>query len=316
MFLISVIIPAYNSELYIKKAIDSVLTQQENIEIVIVDDGSTDATFLICKAIANDNANVKIVQHLDKKNHGRSASRNLGIRNAKGICIAFLDADDYYLPNRFVNDMKLLEEEESIDGVYNAISAHFNRDFTLIEKNKLQLTTVREIIAPEKLFESMGPIGHLGYFSGIGLTVKRTIFEKTGLFNELLIVAEDTELWIRMTLVASLKSGIIDQPVAMRGVHYSNSSFNDNDLYMVNNLIMYESLLNWSFKKNVPINRIDLLWKKIWINRALNNKRLYSDLVFWIRSVVNHPRLLLLKKVYRTFPVFKRIKNILKYKNV
>jgi GT2 family glycosyltransferase len=175
----------------------------------------------------------------------------------------------------------------------------------------LQLTTVREIIPPEKLFESMGPIGHLGYFSGIGLTVKRSVFEKTGFFNELLSVAEDTELWIRMTLMTRLQSGIIDKPVAMRGVHDNNSSFNENDLYRVNNLIMYESLLNWSFEKNVPISRIDLLWKKIWINRKLNNKGLNSDLIFWIGSVVNHPSLLLLKRVYITFPVFKRIKNIL-----
>jgi glycosyltransferase involved in cell wall biosynthesis len=311
MSLISVIIPVYNSELYVQKAIDSVLQQPDGIEIVIVDDGSIDTTLSICKKMANDNANIIIVQHPDKKNHGRSASRNLGIKNAKGKYIAFLDADDYYLPNRFANDIKILEEGESIDGVYNAISAYFYRDFSVIEKNKLQLTTVREIIAPEKLFESMGPIGHLGYFSGIGLTVKKSIFEKTGFFNELLIVAEDTELWIKMTLVASLKSGIIDQPVAMRGVHDNNSSFNENDLYRVNNLLMYESLLNWSFKKNVPITRIDLLWKKIWTNRALNNKGLYSDLVFWIGSVVNHPSLLLLKRIYRTFPVFKRIKNIL-----
>jgi glycosyltransferase involved in cell wall biosynthesis len=312
MSLISVIVPVYNSELYVQKAIDSVLEQPDDIEIVIVDDGSIDTTLSICMEMANDNANIRIVQHPDKKNHGRSASRNLGIKNAKGKYIAFLDADDYYLPNRFANDIKILEEGESIDGVYNAISAYFYRDFSLIEKNKLQLTTVREILAPEKLFESMGPIGHLGYFSGIGLTVKKSIFEKTGFFNELLIVAEDTELWIKMTLVAILKSGIIDEPVAMRGVHDNNSSFNDNDLYTVNNLLMYESLLNWSFKKKVPINRIDLLWKKIWINRALNNKRLYSDLVFWIRSIVNHPGLLLLKRVYRTFPVFKKIKNILK----
>jgi len=311
MSLISVIIPVYNSELYVQKAIDSVLEQPDAIEIVIVDDGSIDTTLSICKKMANDNANIRIVQHPDKKNHGRSASRNLGIKNAKGKYVAFLDADDYYLANRFANDIKILEEGESIDGVYNAISAHFYRDFSLIEKNKLQLTTVREIIAPEKLFESMGPIGHLGYFSGIGLTVKKSIFEKTGFFNELLIVAEDTELWIKMTLVARLNSGIIDKPAAMRGVHDNNSSFNENDLYRVNNLLMYESLLNWSFKKNVPIDRIDLLWKKIWINRALNNKGLYSDLVFWITSVVTHPCLLLLKRVYRTFPIFKKIKNIL-----
>ena len=312
MSLISVIIPVYNSALYIQKAIESVLKQPEDIEIVIVDDGSTDSSLTICQKMANDNSTIKIIQHQDKRNHGRSASRNLGIKTSVGKYIAFLDADDYYLPGRFANDLKILDTEVSIDGVYNAISAHFYREFTLTEKNKLQLTTLREKVAPDKLFESMGPIGHLGYFSGIGLTVNRSVFEKTGFFNEGLVVAEDTELWIRMALVANLKSGNINQPVAMRGVHYSNSSFKEHDLYEVNNLKMYESLLKWSFEKQIPIRRIDLLWKKIWVNRGINNKGLTWDLVYWFGSVINHPSLLRLKRVYTTFPVFKRVKYILK----
>ena len=175
MSLISVIIPVYNSDLYIQKAIESVLLQPEDIEIIIVDDGSSDESLSICKNIAKENEKIIIIQHHDKKNHGRSASRNLGIMNAKGNYIAFLDADDFYLPNRFTKAIEILKKD-SIDGVYNAISAHFYREFSLTEKNKLQLTTVRELIAPDKLFECMGPIGHYGYFSGIALTVKRNIF--------------------------------------------------------------------------------------------------------------------------------------------
>ena len=112
MCLISVIIPVYNSEMYIQKAIESVLEQPEDIEIVIVDDGSTDSSLAICKNMGSKIERIKVFQHPDKKNHGRSASRNLGIENSKGKFIAFLDADDYYLPNRFVNDLKLLKEEE------------------------------------------------------------------------------------------------------------------------------------------------------------------------------------------------------------
>ncbi|WP_281228099.1 glycosyltransferase family 2 protein [Flavobacterium aquiphilum] len=305
--MISVIIPVYNSELYIQKAIESVLEQPEDIEIIIVDDGSVDNSLSICEVLSCDNSNIKIVQHPDKKNHGRSASRNLGIRNAKGTYIAFLDADDYYLPNRFVNDIEMLKED-SVDGVYNAISAHFYRDFTSIENDKLRLTTVRDVIPPEKLFESMGPIGHFGYFSGIGITVKKSVFEKTGLFNEFLEVAEDTELWIKMALTVNLKSGNIIEPVAMRGIHNANTSFKEKDLYTVNNLRMYESLLHWSFEKEIPLKRIDLIWKKVWINRNLNDKKLNSDLGFWFSNVLNYPSLLLLKRGYKTFPIFRRLK--------
>ncbi len=101
-----------------------------------------------------------------------------------------------------------------------------------------------------------------------------------------------------------LKSGNINQPVAMRGVHYSNSSFKEHDLYEVNNLKMYESLLKWSFEKQIPIRRIDLLWKKIWVNRGINNKGLTWDLVYWFGSVINHPSLLRLKRVYNNIPCF------------
>ncbi|MFB9108011.1 glycosyltransferase family 2 protein [Flavobacterium gyeonganense] len=309
MPLISVIIPVYNSELYIRKAINSVLEQPEDIEIIIIDDGSIDSSFSICENIANENKNIRILRHPDSKNHGRSATRNLGITNAKGNYIAFLDADDYYLPNRFKNDIELLKDE-SVDGVYNAISAHFYRDFTAIEREKLKLTTLKEVISPKNLFEKIGPIGHFGYFSGIGLTVKKSAFKKTGLFNQLLDVAEDTELWLKMALKINLKSGNISEPVAMRGVHNTNSSFRDKEMYIVNNLRMYESLLNWCFENKIDLKRIDLIWKKVWINRVLNDKKLNSDFIFWISNVVRHPSLLLLKRVYKTFPFFRRIKNM------
>ena len=309
--MISVIIPVYNSALYIQKAIESVLEQPEDIEIVIVDDGSTDSSLIICKKIATNNKKIKVFQHPDKKNHGRSASRNLGIENANGKFIAFLDADDYYLPNRFVNDLKLLEDDESVDGVYNAISAHFYREYTLRERDRFSLTTIREEIPPEKLFEKMMPIGNCGYFSGIGLTVRKNIFEKTGYFNEDLEVAEDTELWIKFALVSNLKAGIINQAVSMRGVHNRNVSFRNDALYLSNNLKMYDLLLNWSFENDISISRIDKIWKKVWNNRTLNKTGFNSDMFFWTKSVSKYPRLLFLRRTYKSFPPFKKIKNIL-----
>lgn len=312
--MISVIIPVFNAAAFLEKAIASVLIQPEVVEVMIVDDGSTDTSLHICNGLAKQNNRIKMLQHPDKQNHGRSASRNLGIKNATGKYIAFLDADDYYLPNRFTNDIEILEKEVAMDGVYNAISAHFYREATTIEKEKLQLTTIREPLAPELLFENMGPIGHMGYFSGIGLTVRKTIFEKVGYFNEALEVAEDTELWLKMALLAKLQSGIIFTPVAMRGVHEENVSFHNDALYAVNNLSMYEYLLVWSFNKNIVLSRIDLIWKKIWMYRALNCTNLASDLLFWSRTIVKYPKLLKLKRVYKTFPLLKRVKHIFKIK--
>lgn len=313
---VSVIIPVFNSEKFIEKAINSVLIQPEVDEIIIIGDGSTDSSLQICMSMAKVNSIIKIFQHPDKKNNGRSASRNLGIKKAKGKFVAFLDADDYYLPNRFKLDLEILESKSEIDGVYNAISAHYYRDSTIREKEKLKLTTIRDRIKPENLFENMGPIGHMGYFSGIGLTVRKTIFNKVGCFNDILEVAEDTELWIKMTLKATLQAGIIDTPVAIRGVHKENTSFNNDSLYAVNNLKMYKSLLNWCYNEHIRISRIDLIWKKVWINRDLNNTKLVYDLLFWFKAIIKNPRLLKLKRVYKTFPILTRIKRIFTFKLV
>ena len=80
-FSLSVIIPVYNCELFIEKAIASVLTQTEVTEIVVVNDGSTDKTGLLLNQLQKQNSILKIYHHQNKLNKGRSASRNLGIKN-------------------------------------------------------------------------------------------------------------------------------------------------------------------------------------------------------------------------------------------
>jgi len=95
--LISVIIPAYNAEPFISEAISSVLCQTEQrIEIIIINDGSVDNTLSIAKRFKDP----RIRLEENKYNMGASYSRNKGIKLAKGEYVAFLDADDYYLPNR------------------------------------------------------------------------------------------------------------------------------------------------------------------------------------------------------------------------
>jgi len=105
--LITVIIPAYNAEKYISKTIESVLNQTyNNIEIIIIDDGSTDKTASIVKSYENK------VKYIYQENSGVSSARNNGIALAKGNYIAFLDSDDYVLPKMYE---KLLESATSND---------------------------------------------------------------------------------------------------------------------------------------------------------------------------------------------------------
>jgi glycosyltransferase involved in cell wall biosynthesis len=107
--LVSVIIPAYNAGKYIKEAIDSALAQTyKNIEIIVVDDGSTDNTRNI--AASYNTPRVRLITHEDNKNHGMCKSRYLGYKNSRGAYIAFLDADDIFLPEKIEKQSRFLEK--------------------------------------------------------------------------------------------------------------------------------------------------------------------------------------------------------------
>lgn len=95
--LVSIIIPVYNVELYVEKTISSICSQTyKNIEIIIVDDGSTDNSGVICDNIALSDARIKVIH---KKNGGLSSARNYGINTAKGEYIFFIDSDDFIEKN-------------------------------------------------------------------------------------------------------------------------------------------------------------------------------------------------------------------------
>ncbi len=105
---ISVIIPAYNCEQYINKAIESVLKQTfNNFEIIVIDDGSQDNTYQIANSYKDER--ISIIRN--QQNLGVSTARNFGIEEAKGNWIALLDADDWYSPQRLEN---LCKQHENI----------------------------------------------------------------------------------------------------------------------------------------------------------------------------------------------------------
>ena len=93
-YLVSVIVPVYNSTSYLKRCVDAILSQTyENLEILLIDDGSTDDSFEICKEYEKKDLRVRAFH---KENGGSSSARNVGIKEAKGDFICFCDSDDYY----------------------------------------------------------------------------------------------------------------------------------------------------------------------------------------------------------------------------
>ncbi len=107
---VSIIIPAYNTEAYIAQAIESALAQTEkNIEVIVIDDASTDATVTVAKGFLDKRLNVLVNQ----QNLGVSDARNRGIREAKGKWVALLDSDDWYAPERLEKLLKVAYTENA-----------------------------------------------------------------------------------------------------------------------------------------------------------------------------------------------------------
>ncbi len=119
---ISAIIIVLNGEAFLKQAIESIRTQTEtDWELIIVDDGSTDSTSaIIANAMALD-ARISTVSHPDRANRGMSASRNLGVAVACGRHIAFLDADDIWLPDKLSLQRTLLDQDPTLGMVYGRV---------------------------------------------------------------------------------------------------------------------------------------------------------------------------------------------------
>lgn len=225
-FQVSVIIPVYNAEKFVARAVESALAQPETAEVILVEDASPDQALKVCRYLEKQYAGkVRLFRHPDGTNHGAGPSRNLGISKARFPFIAFLDADDYYLPGRFKKDAELLQADPSLDGVYNALGTDFvddhGRHWWDAGPKRPTLTTIWDPPPPEDLFVEMSLVGSRGLFSFNTATFRRRVFEIAGLFSDLRL-SQDTLLRMQIAAVCRLAGGQTHEPVAMRGVHAHN----------------------------------------------------------------------------------------------
>lgn len=223
---ISVIIPVYNAEKYISQAVESALQFEEVYEIILIEDKSPDNALQVCQKLAEKYAQIKLYQHPDKGNHGAGASRNLGLEKVTGDFVAFLDADDYYLPNRFDAERELFKNPE-VDGVYGANGVQYysekaREQYYPIYKDKLD--TVYKKTNPEDVY--LGLINLRGTFGLIhldALTIRKTALSKMSkMFETSLRLHQDSEIIIRFAFYLKLFTGINEQPIALRGIHENN----------------------------------------------------------------------------------------------
>jgi len=197
--LVSVIVPAYNAERHIGDALESIRTQtRQEIEVIVVDDGSTDGTVHEAGRYASALNLVIIAQ----ANAGPAAARNAGIRRARGRYCAFLDSDDLMLPGRIAAQAELLEAQPSLGLVHTDLMTFDERG--IIHRTRRAFSNPCGGMVLDRLL-----LDNFITTSTVMAPTARLL--DAGLFGEERRVSEDFELWLRMA--ARWQVGFIDRPL-------------------------------------------------------------------------------------------------------
>lgn len=300
MLNISVIIPVYNAAAFLRKAVESALQFEEVKEILLIDDDSADHSLELCKILVAENPRALLFQHPDKGNHGAGASRNLGLEKASQEFIAFLDADDYYLPNRFDSEKEIFKDDK-IEGVFGAIGTEFlsekgEKEFRDKFKNT-ELTTVKKIAEGKEIFYGLlGLDQYFGtFFSLIGLTVRTECLRKNNLkFNPDLRIHQDSDFIIKLAYHCHLKTGSIDKAISIRGVHDDNRITKIklySEIYNERQYLLWNSILTWSKDKSIEKKYLEhvQLKEKSFRLATQNGVSKYMGL---IAAVITNPKIM------------------------
>jgi glycosyltransferase involved in cell wall biosynthesis len=186
MPLVTSIITTFNRALFLKKAIESVLTQTfENFELLIFDNSSTDNTEEIVKGFSD-----KRITYIKHKPIGISAARNLGVKEAKGEFVAFLDDDDEWLPNKLQDQINIFNKDKS------SVALVYGGFIWINEKNKIigkHLPAIKGYILKELLSQK-------DYFTGSASNpmIRKSVFKDIGYYDERVLTGEDWELYLRL----------------------------------------------------------------------------------------------------------------------
>src|SRR5688500_3110857 len=156
-FKVSVIIPVYNAEKYQRTAVESAVAIEEVGEVLLIEDKSPDNAFELCLQLEKEHEKVTVYTHPNRANRGPAASRNLGISKSLFDYIAFLDADDWYLPNRFVKSKEIFSKNKEVEGVYEATGFY---DEVTKSLDTERLTTLKDIESPEDLLFTLLKLDH------------------------------------------------------------------------------------------------------------------------------------------------------------
>ena len=273
---ISVIIPTYNRKKTLARAIRSVLNQSFSpFEILIIDDGSNDGTEEWVKA------NFQNIKYIYQNNHGVSSARNIGIENAYGDWVAFLDSDDEWLPNKLYKQVKAIDSNPEVKFFHtNEIWIRNGVRVNQMKKHKKY---------GGYIFEKCLDICRI---SPSSVLIKKEVLDNIGVFDESLRVCEDYDLWLRIT--SKYPVVFLDEPLIYKyGGHADQlSKVNDGiESYRIQSLekIIKSGLLSDEQKVkavNALVNKMKIYSKGLKKRKKLDALReIKKNIQYWINMM-------------------------------
>jgi glycosyltransferase involved in cell wall biosynthesis len=203
--LVSVIIPVYNGERFLAEAIESVVAQTYRpLEIILVDDGSTDGSQAIAKSYPD-------VHYTYQLNQGLAAALNLGVKLAGGSFLAFQDADDLWVGEKLSSQMSIMDQQPDLDIVFG----HLQRLYSPVIGSRADTAAY---LKDESL---------PGYFKGTAL-IRRESFWRVGLFDTSLKLGDFID-WFSRAKEEGLKVMMLPRVMLIRRVHGDNLTFRQKD---------------------------------------------------------------------------------------
>lgn len=296
--LVSIIMPAYNASEYIQESINSVLAQTyKNWELIIVDDGSTDTTADIVKKNLLNEERIILLQQSNGK---QGKAKNLGIGNAKGSYIAFLDSDDLWMPEKLECQLEEIYIQKA-DLVFSDSFVFYEDD---VENKKLKMNTLHGIFS--------GKTGLLEFLKknripNLTVLSKKAKILSVNAFSEDKDIqnAEDYHLWLKMLSNDSIFYGSREVLAAYR-IHKKNTTINDPLAGKQKVGVFYDLMRNEDLELKQYFKKTLIKELKIQLNKPNYSYKDYNYLLEKTCQAFN-------KEYY--FPFFKTI-NFLFGKNV
>lgn len=205
--IVSAIITTHNRAGYLEEAIASVRAQDYgSIEIIVVDDGSTDATREVVAVFGT------ACRYRFQRNMGVSAARNSGVAMARGAFLAFLDDDDLWVPEKTREQMQALDSEPALDVVYGMAEQFISPELAVESRARFARTAGRVLPAP----------------IACSMLVRRAAFERVGPFDERLRIGVEMD-WQARALDVGLQARLLERTVYRRRLHEGNMNVVDTE---------------------------------------------------------------------------------------